>query len=204
MGRYKEAREATTRGLELGSGRNLDLSDAEGDLRKAKLGERLDAVLRGQDRPTAAEAIELAGLCRYQWRLAESARLYADAFAAEPKLADDLAAGHRYYAASNAALAGCGEGKGALGPDDKERPRLRQQARTWLRADLEPRARQLAGPPRQKAGAVMQLRMWLAADDLAGVRDPAKLAQLPEAERKEWETFWAEVRALLDKAGSAR
>ena len=42
-----------------------------------------------------------------------SARLYAAAFAADPKLADDLKAGHRYNAACFAALAAAGQGEDA-------------------------------------------------------------------------------------------
>jgi hypothetical protein len=39
--------------------------------------------------------------------------------------------------------------------------------------------------------------------DLASVRDAAALAKLPEAERAEWNKLWAEVEALLKKAGEA-
>jgi hypothetical protein len=37
---------------------------------------------------------------------------------------------------------------------------------------------------------------WQKDDDLAGVREPAALAKLPEAERLEWQKFWKEVEAL--------
>jgi hypothetical protein len=36
--------------------------------------------------------------------------------------------------------------------------------------------------------------------DLAGIRDLAALAQLPEGERKECEALWAEVQARIDRA----
>jgi hypothetical protein len=42
---------------------------------------------------------------------------------------------------------------------------------------------------------------WQTDPDLAGVRDQALLAKLPEAERQEWAKLWAEVAALLVKAG---
>jgi NAD(P)-dependent dehydrogenase (short-subunit alcohol dehydrogenase family) len=32
---------------------------------------------------------------------------------------------------------------------------------------------------------------------LAGVRDPAALANLPESERQTWQAFWREVEGLL-------
>ena len=39
--------------------------------------------------------------------------------------------------------------------------------------------------------------------DLAGVRDVAALAALPEAERDEWRALWVEVDRLLKGAGKA-
>jgi hypothetical protein len=41
---------------------------------------------------------------------------------------------------------------------------------------------------------------WKEDADLAGVRDPAALANLPEAERLEWQKLWADVDATLKKA----
>jgi hypothetical protein len=61
-------------------------------------------------------------------RYRSAARLYAEAFAAQPTLADDLQASHRYDAACSAALAAAGQGKEAPRADDKERARLRQRA----------------------------------------------------------------------------
>jgi hypothetical protein len=45
---------------------------------------------------------------------------------------------------------------------------------------------------------------WQQDPDLAGVREPTAQANLPEAERKGWQKFWAEVAALLRKAGPAK
>ncbi len=53
---------------------------------------------------------------------------------------------------------------------------------------------------RRARGAVKRLEHWLRDRDLVGVRDPEELANLPEQERKAWRAFWAEVRALLEKA----
>jgi hypothetical protein len=75
---------------------------------------RLPAVLAGKDRPAnTAEGLELAGLCQTTKRYAVAARLFADAFAADPSPADDLSAGHRYNAACCAALATAGRGTDA-------------------------------------------------------------------------------------------
>lgn len=48
------------------------------------------------------------------------------------------------------------------------------------------------------AGDAATLQHWQQDADLAAIRDPAALAKLPEAERrKQWESLWAEVAALL-------
>ena len=38
---------------------------------------------------------------------------------------------------------------------------------------------------------------WLTDNDLASLREPARLAKLPEEERKPWTEFWSEVQATL-------
>jgi hypothetical protein len=43
------------------------------------------------------------------------------------------------------------------------------------------------------------MRRWQKDPDLAGIRDPVTLAQLPEGERKECEALWAEVQARIDR-----
>src|SRR5262249_28596799 len=142
-------------------------------------------------------------LClQYKRLYAASARLYADAFAAEPKLADNPRAAHRHDAARSAALAAAGKGEDAAKLDDEGRARLRGQALTWLRAHLRARAAQVEkGTPQERAAMAKVLRHWQADSDLAGVRDAAVLAGLPEAERADWQRLWADVQALLEKAG---
>jgi serine/threonine-protein kinase len=126
---------------------------------------------------------------------------YAAAFAADPKLAADLGAGHRYNAACFAALAAAGQGEDAGKLDDKERTRLRQQARDWLRADLVLRGKQLqSGKPADRAAVQKALRHWQKDSDLAGLREKAALAKLPAEDRAAWEKLWADVAALLKKA----
>jgi serine/threonine-protein kinase len=173
--------------------------------RQLALTRRLPAVLRGEDRPAGpSEQLEFARLCQqpYQRRYAASARFYSDAFAAQPKLADDLRQQDRYSAACAAALAGCGMGKDAAGLDGNEKARLRTQALTWLQEDLALRAKQLrGGKPPERAAAVGALKHWQEDTDLAGVRDSAALAGLPHAERGRWCKLWADAAALLAKAG---
>src|SRR5206468_551412 len=89
-----------------------------------------------------------------------AARLFANAFAKDPKLADDLHAHHRYNAACYAALTGGGPGKDTEGLDDKERARWRQQALDWLRADLAAYAKELKNG--QSAAVFLVVRPQLA------------------------------------------
>jgi Flp pilus assembly protein TadD len=195
------------RGHELGSKRP-GWPDPSGQ--RVKNGERLlaadrklPAVLKGEARPAdPAEAAALANLCvRYKKLPAAAARLYAEAFDADPKLADDLRAGDRYNAACAAALAGCGQGKDAAGLGEEECGQLRLMARSWLRADLAAQRRLLEqAPDKARPAVAQQLAHWLQDSDLAGVHGAEALARLPEAERKDWRQLWEEVEALRRRA----
>jgi Flp pilus assembly protein TadD len=164
---------------------------------------KLPAILSGQKQPAdTAERLTLASICQRHKQLhAAAVRFFREAFAAEPKVADDLDAEHRYNAACSAALAGCGQGKDMNKIDTKERARLRQQALDWLRADLKA-YRQVMEKATDKAGPEIAQRMqhWLRVTDFAGVRGPEALARLPEAERPAWQKLWQEVKALRKRA----
>src|SRR5689334_13942472 len=111
-----------------------NLAEAE---RLAAVQGKLAALLKGDFKPsTNDERLRLSELCLIKKLHRTAAGLYADAFAADPKLAADLTAGHRYDAACCAALAAAGQGEDAAKLDDKERARLRKQALEWLRAHL--------------------------------------------------------------------
>jgi serine/threonine-protein kinase len=163
--------------------------------------ERLGAVLRGEAKPAdAAEQLRLAQQCQ-QWHKrfhAAAARLYAAAFTAQPRLADDVSAGHRYNAACSAALAGCGQCDDQPVPDEAERRRWRQQALDWLRADLAWWHKQAeSDKPADRVALRQTLARWQDDADLAGVRGEPALARLPAAEREGWRRLWADVTDLL-------
>ena len=85
----------------------------------------LSAFLKGGYQPKDnSERLELVGRCLFRRRFLSAARLYADAFAFDPKLADDPKSGNRHNAACCAARAGRGEGVDAKDLDEKERGRL--------------------------------------------------------------------------------
>jgi hypothetical protein len=135
--------------------------------------------------------------------LSAAARWYREAFAEKPALAQPLGAqGSRHDAACAAALAGCGQGKDAANLDDRESTRLRQQALTWLRADLAAWRRQLESDEAKVRPAVQKMMQhWLRDTDLAGVRRPEALAKLPQGERQDWRKLWSDVTELFTKAG---
>jgi serine/threonine-protein kinase len=167
--------------------------------RYVALDARLPRILKGAEKPgNAAEQIVFAELCRLKKLYTASSRLYAAAFAAEPKLAQDVPKGIRYHAACAAARAACAKGKDAEKTDGKERARWRRQALDWLRNDLAWWARNTEKGTSQLR-LIARQRLQLAQDDpeLAGVRDRDGLARLPNEEREQCERLWSEVDALL-------
>jgi tetratricopeptide (TPR) repeat protein/serine/threonine protein kinase len=167
---------------------------------------KLRDVLAGKATPTdQRELLGLLQVCELKRRNLAGARLYADAFTAEPKLADDLKTGHRYTAARYAAVAAAGQGTDADKLDGREQSRLRQQALAWLRADLEQCAKRLeAGKPEDRQIMRATLGNWQRDIELRVVRDPQALNKLAAEEREAWRKLWADVAALLKKAGDAK
>jgi serine/threonine-protein kinase len=205
-GRFGEARDALTRSLELFSKDDRQRMIASEKLRTCerfiKLEERLPQLLRGEDKPASArEGLDLAQICAHKQMFAATAQFCAAAFTADPKLADDLATRYRYQAACVAAKAAAGQGKDAVGLDEKERAGLRKKALAWLKADLVLRTRQQeSGKPADRATVQQALRHWQKDTDLAGIRDEAALMRLPAREREAFIQLWADVAALLQKA----
>lgn len=148
------------------------------------------------------EQLRLADFCQRHKNLhATSVRLYVEAFKARPELMDIRQLQLRYNGACSAALAGCRQAKDATNLGDEECSRLRKQALDWLRAELAAWAKQAEGGKAEQRTQVQQaLRHWQQDTDLAGVRDAAAVAKLPEAERAGWQKLWADAAALLKKA----
>src|SRR5262245_45145774 len=141
-----------------------------------------------------AELIALAKAClapAQQARPADAAEVaawvkrYRDEFAARQAEAERLlwlrAAGEAFPPAAEDA-----------------RARFRQQARALLRAEVATQAQRLSSASPVEAAAARQVLETLCVIPvLAGVREPAALAELPEAERQEWQAFWEQVEGLL-------
>jgi tetratricopeptide (TPR) repeat protein len=207
QGEFGQGLDDLRRGHDLGSKRPVWPYPSAQWVREAERLVELDAklhpILKRQAKPAnTGECLELARMCvlykKLNWA---AARLFAQAFAEQPQLADDIGFQHRYNAACAAALAGCGQGKDADKRDDKERARLRRQALDWLRADLVAWGRLLEKEPGKIGPLLAQtMQRWQQDTDFAGVRGPEALAKLPEAERQEWQKLWNDVIALLNQA----
>ncbi len=161
---------------------------------------KLPDLLKGEYKPTNnQERLLIARVCTLKKLYPSATRMYADAFAADPKLAEVPKSWSRYNAACCAALAVAG--KGAEKVDDRERQRWRKQALVWLKADLALlRAQADNGKAADRAEVRQRMRRWKEDVNLAGLRGKEAIAKLPEAEREGWQSLWADVAALLKKA----
>jgi serine/threonine-protein kinase len=157
------------------------------------------AFLEGKYEPrNNTERLALLGVCQFKNLSRATARLYADAFAVDAALAENTRFSHRYNAARWAALAGCGVGEDATHLEETEKKRWRGQARQWLSAELAVQSRALDADPSAAGSGVREaLTRWKSEPDLACVRNPNELNKLPAAERKEFESLWAGVDAVL-------
>jgi serine/threonine-protein kinase len=182
----------------------------------------LAAFLQGKHQPQDTdERLALLAICQVQGLYGACARLYADAFAADANFADASTADclrraaiekersdrinvlkrePRYLAARCAALAGCGLGEDGSKLTDAERTGWRRQAHDWLRADLAAWAKTLESDPQPSRDLAKEmLTLWLVEPDVARVREPGALINLPPSEREEWASLWGEVRRALEK-----
>ncbi|MGC8639779.1 MAG: tetratricopeptide repeat protein, partial [Isosphaeraceae bacterium] len=205
-GQYADALAAFRQAHDLES-RSSSQSPVSGDLvreteRMVELEKKVPAIKSGKATATnAAESALLARMFSETKLYGASARFWAEAFQTQPALAHDMSVRNRYNAACAAALAGCGQGKDEPPLDEAARARWRKQAVEWLKADLEFWTTLVSTGPSQTRQLVAQtLQHWKGDPDLARVRDEAALVRLPQAERKAWQAFWADVALLLRRA----
>jgi WD40 repeat protein/serine/threonine protein kinase/tetratricopeptide (TPR) repeat protein len=201
-GRLDEALSEFQRALELAPGApeiswELDLTK-----RQQALAPRLAAVLRGDDRPAkAAEWLDLAYLCASRNRHAAAARMFAEAFKADPALAQGRDGLDRFHAACEAALALRGKGKDDPAPDRDARLGLVSLALGWL--EEERAAWEARFPGRSvadRAQIVAALNHWKHNPDLVALRSRASVEALPPSHRDACRAFWARIDAMLGRA----
>ena len=59
-------------------------------------------------------------------------------------------------------------------------------------------------PLRARTVVVRTLQHWQTDPDLINLRDPNALANLPDDERTAWQSLWAEVASLIERADKDR
>jgi serine/threonine-protein kinase len=212
-GDFAEALEQVKRAQELGSrGPGWPASRAAWVRRAEVLAEldvKLPKILRGEAQPRdMVERIDLAEFCFFylpepRRRYLAAVQFYTEAFAADPKLADNLGRDHLSNAATAAFKAALGQGLDAGKLDERERARLRAQALDWVRADLARWRRAFEKNMAQMGPALAgHLRgEYLQGDHFAVLRDDAALSRLPAEEREAWRKLRAELEELLTRAG---
>jgi serine/threonine protein kinase len=152
--------------------------------RQALAGDVAEAFARLDGCGADAELIALAKAC------------LAAAPEARPADAAEVAARVKRY---RDAVAAAWKGPEGIPPAaEAARMRFQQQARELLRAEVQTQAQRLSSASPAEATAARQvLESLFVLPGLAGVRDPAALASLPEPERQAWQAFWQEVEGLL-------
>jgi tetratricopeptide (TPR) repeat protein len=202
QGRFAESLAALKRGHELGSKQSGWPYPSNQWVRMAQwlaaLETRLPAFLKGEFQPNnTANRMGLVTICRARKLHRAAANLYVDAFSADPKLADDPKAAHRYHAACFAALASAGVGQdtGELAPP--ERLALRRRALTWLRAELTVHQKALQnGESGQAAAARAALLDWQKNPALIALRDTQAVANLSAEEQQACRRLWTDIQSL--------
>ena len=204
QGRFREALDELPKGHELGSKRpdwRIPLRGLGAPGRTpGGAGGPVAGPDAGRIKPgDGAEGIANADMAHELKRHGLAARLYVEAFRADPTLAEGINSANCYNAACAAALAAAGRGMDPL-TDDKEKARWRRQAIDWLRADLAFWTEQgESGKPGTRAVVAQELAHWKVNPDLAGLRDEAAVKALPRTSRKAAAHLWADVEALLAK-----
>jgi serine/threonine-protein kinase len=203
QGKFAEALKSLQKGHALGSRQPGWPGAASAQVikrceRLLELDQKLPALLKGAAQPTgAAEQAEFAALClRYKKYYRAAAQFYAAALEAAPALGGQ----HRYDAACAAVLAAAGRGQDADQLQEGEPAQLRRQALDWLRQELAGLKTQLTASALAAATACTTLEQWQTNAKLDSVRQAQELTKLPEAERQQWQGFWAEVATLLAQA----
>jgi len=166
-----------------------------------------------------SERLTLLGACQFHDRWEAAARLYADAFAADPSLAerlittgfsrfpwkqatmdpfDVLCAYSRFGAARCATLASCRSANDRDNLGEEDRIRWRRQALEWLQGDLKVWEKLLStGSAMERDIAKQMLNRWTSDPDLASIREADALNCVPADQADECRAFWEAVKVAL-------
>jgi len=158
----------------------------------------LTDVLSGKERVTPLRSRQMASVCLLKKRYGDAVRLFEEAFAADPSLADDAVSPPRFEAA-------CAASRAAEQANEMpERARLLNKAVTWLRADLAVWSRALDGgkePNRLKL--LRWVYPWRSEASFASIRDPEAILAWPPEQQAQCRALWRDVNALVMRAEAA-
>jgi tetratricopeptide (TPR) repeat protein/predicted Ser/Thr protein kinase len=159
------------------------------------LGEVLQQTGRGD------EALQYLFRARYlKKEFLTATKLYQEAFASKPSLADDWQAGHRFRAARAAVQVGCGRGTDQSGLNAADRTHWRKQALDWFQAELNASSALLEKNPSGREAVRARLIIMQTAADLACVRDQSELEKLPLEEREQFMSLWKNLSTVLTRS----
>lgn len=148
-----------------------------------------------------SDRLGYALVCYYRGEYAAGVALYQEAFRQDPQIAEDFGNGHRYTAALMAVLAADKQSDTADEQDESQLSRWREQARVWLRAELDAVTRFMqSGDARHARAAASRMQFWQIDEELSSVRDAEGSSTLPAAQRSEWERFWNDVKSVEREA----
>jgi Tfp pilus assembly protein PilF len=202
QGKFKEALERYRRGHELGSKTPGWPYPSErwvkDHARLVELEGMLAAVQRGE--PPPAKPSDYFGMTEFalvhKQLPATAARLYAQGLEQLP-ITGEFKAVQLYNGACAACRAATGKGHDSLKLETKEQARLRGQALQWLVAALAiEKERSEKASAAQRAVILKRIQDWLVDSDVASLRDPAALIEIPAEECEKCLSFWADVLAF--------
>jgi tetratricopeptide (TPR) repeat protein/tRNA A-37 threonylcarbamoyl transferase component Bud32 len=170
------------------------------DPRFVELDQRMAALSDGSTKVDAAEYISFAKRCYDIRKHQAAAHWYEKAFASEPTLMVDRTTQHAYNAACSATLAATSDSIEEEPIDDARRKKLRAQAHSWLRAELDQWLEWSKSADKvQQNEFVSTLEHWKTDRDLSGIRDESSLEKLDHGEQAELKTFWNEVEDAIQQ-----
>jgi tetratricopeptide (TPR) repeat protein len=160
---------------------------------------RLADIVAGERTPTDfQEGTRFGKLCRLKQHYAAALRHYEQAFTRDPDAAKKVSPSNLPILARTALLASVGSGSDP--PPEAARSQYRAKALAWLRDYLKAQEATLDKDLNaNRYSCQKDIRLLLQHKDFASVRSPA-LKELPENERKDWESLWRGVDRLIQKA----
>jgi len=197
-GQFESAISELRIGHELGSKRmNWSYTSAAWLQRAERLAakdKQLLGVLNGQSKPAPEDVILFAMLAGIRGYHVEATKLFETAFAQQPPLGDQ-----RLLAIYHTAQGSGGRGQLLTPLTEQQTEALRRKCLDWLREELKALTATLKQSPGRSYSVADSTNLFLHDERLASVRGPS-LNALPEKEREEWKTFWAEVQQLEKQA----